>query len=42
MMIGHGHYHADQRENGAHLVGPQGLQREFDGLTEEHDPAFVC
>jgi hypothetical protein len=37
---GHGHHHAQQRKDGAHLVGPQGLQREFDCLTEEHSPAF--
>jgi hypothetical protein len=31
---GHAHHHADEREDGAELVGPEGLQREFEGLTE--------
>jgi hypothetical protein len=38
----HAHHHAQQREDGTHLVGPQGLQREFDCLTKKHGPAFCC
>ncbi len=29
---GHAHHHPDQRQNGAQLVRPQRLQREFEGL----------
>ena len=36
----HPHHHANQRENGAQLVRPERLEREFDGFTELHDPAF--
>ena len=33
--------YAKQRQDGAHLVGPEGLQREFEGLSELHGPAFL-
>jgi len=38
---GHAHDYAEQREDGAHLAGPQGLQREFKGLRKCHDPALL-
>ena len=37
---GHAHHHADQREDGAQLVSPQGLERESKGLNQLHGSAF--